>query len=239
MTSDSGAGRRWARLLTDEDAEILAAGGHGGTVGYGSRPAVLVIDVNRNFLGDRREPISKSVQRFPFSCGERGWDALPHIARLLDAARGARARVFYCTGRWTPWDLGVADGLNTRFNEIARGDNSGAEIVPEIRPQKGDFVLEKHYPSMLFGTPLVSYLVQEGIDTLLITGTSTSGCVRATTVDAYSHNFRAIVVEECVFDRVQLCHEMALLDLDTKYADVVSVDSAVSYLRKLDHQEAA
>jgi nicotinamidase-related amidase len=228
-------GLHWTTLLSAEEREVIDACGYGRRVGYGSRPAVLVIDVNYNFVGDVPEPVRESVKRFPFSCGQAGWDAIPHLQRLLGAARASEAPVIYCTGRWSdaPGDMGVLADLNPRLGEIVASGNVGAEIVRDIAPQPGDILLEKHYPSMFFGTPLMSHLHALAIDTLIITGCSTSGCVRATAVDAYSYNFHPIVVEECVFDRIQFAHHASLLDLDTKYADVVALSDALSYLAGL------
>jgi maleamate amidohydrolase len=225
----------WTDLLTAEEREVIDACGYGRRVGYGKRPAVLVIDVNYNFVGDVPKPVIESVKEFPFSCGQVGWDAVPHLQRLLAAAREAEAPVIYCTGRWTdtPGNMGVLERLNPRLSEIVAAGNAGADIVAEVAPEPGDILIEKHYPSMFFGTPLMSHLTALAIDTLLITGCSTSGCVRATAVDAYSYNFRPIVVEECVFDRIQFAHNASLLDLDTKYADVVGLPNAIDYLNGL------
>ena len=96
-------------------------------------------------------------------------------------------------------------------------------------------VIRKDKPSVFFGTPLMSYLHELQVDTLLVTGTTTSGCVRATVVDAFSYNFKVVVVEECVFDRGQASHQVNLFDMQAKYADVVSLEDALRYLDKLPH----
>jgi nicotinamidase-related amidase len=109
-----------------------------------------------------------------------------------------------------------------------------ANQIPDlIRPRPGEVVIQKTKPSAFFGTPLASYLTGLGVDTVLVTGTTTSGCVRATVVDAFSNNFRTLVVEEAVFDRGDLPHKANLFDMHSKYADVITVDEAKAYLRAL------
>jgi len=226
---------RWKDRLPPGDLRVFEASGYGQDVGYGERPVVIVIDVNYNFLGDKREPILESIKRFPYSCGERGWDALPHIERLIDAARQSTVPVAYSTGRWSPagFDVGVLGTLNKRHMELTGVGFDGYQIMPQIAPRPGDILIDKHYPSMFFGTPLISFLNHLSIDTVLITGCTTSGCVRATTVDAYSYNYKTIVVEQCVYDRSESSHVASLIDMDMKYADVVAMDDAVAYLTSL------
>ena len=227
-----GALERWKDRLPERDLKAFEASGYGQDVGFGGRPAVIVIDVNYNFLGDRREPILESIKRFPYSCGEAGWEALKHLERLLPAARQAGALVAYSTGRWSDagFDTGVLGTLNKRHVELTGEGFDGYRIMPQVAPRPEDMLVEKHYPSMFFGTPLMSFLNHLHIDTVLITGCTTSGCVRATAVDAYSYNFKTIVVEECVFDRSESSHVQSLIDMDMKYADVIGVDAAIEYL---------
>jgi len=226
---------RWKDKLPARDLKVFEASGYGQEVGFGDRPVLIIIDVNYNFLGDRSEPILESIKHFPYSCGEAGWTALPHLERLVDAAREAGVTVAYSTGRWSPagYDTGVLGTLNKRHRELTGEDFDGYRILPQIAPRPGDMLVEKHYPSMFFGTPLMSFLNHLSIDTVLITGCTTSGCVRATTVDAYSYNFKTVVVRDCVFDRSESSHLASLVDMDMKYADVVDIDAAVAYLGSL------
>ncbi len=108
--------------------------------------------------------------------------------------------------------------------------DDGNAIVREIAPHEGDIVILKDKPSVFFGTPLMSYLHELQVDMLLVAGTTTSGCVRATVVDAFSYNFKVVVVEECVFDRGQASHKVNLFDMQAKYADVVPLEAALRYL---------
>ena len=110
--------------------------------------------------------------------------------------------------------------------------SEGAQIHAAVAPAAGDIVLSKGKPSAFFGTPLLGLLVDRGVDTVIVCGGSTSNCVRATTVDAASHNLRAIVVADCVFDRFEVSHLTALFDLDRQYADVVALDAALAASRR-------
>src|SRR5207253_10770809 len=110
----------------------------------------------------------------------------------------------------------------------------GAEIHASVKPKPSDIVLVKKRPSAFFGTLLNSTLVERRVDTLIITGGTTSNCVRATAVDAMSYNYHTIVVSDCVYDRVQISHETALFDLDRQYADVVKSDEVIKHLMSLD-----
>jgi nicotinamidase-related amidase len=226
----------WDDVLTERDKQVFAAAGYGKRQGFGSRPAVVVVDVNYNFVGDVPEPILESIKKYRNSCGEEGWEGVYQIRRLLDAARRKGVPIFYSTapshrvalmaGRW--------HGKNSRGDEdFHRQAQDGNEIVREIAPQEGDIVILKDKPSVFFGTPLMSYLNELQVDTLLVAGTTTSGCVRATVVDAFSYNFKVVVVEECVFDRGQTSHKVNLFDMQAKYADVVPLAAALSYLHEL------
>jgi maleamate amidohydrolase len=230
----------WDDVLPEEDRLVFEAGGWGSRVGYGSRPALLVIDVNYNFVGDRPEPILDSVQRWRFSCGERGWAGIAQLAKLIDACREAGVPILYTSMERRPdgLDQGVSSrGKTTRSaedNDVA--GSLGNQIVAEIAPQPKDIVIIKPKPSVFHGTPLLDYLIEMGIDTVIVTGTTTSGCVRAAVVDAVQYNFRAVVPEECVWDRGQLSHKVNLFDMQMKYADVNPTEDVIRYVLSLSRE---
>jgi maleamate amidohydrolase len=226
----------WDDVLTERDKQVFAAAGYGQRQGFGHRPAVIVVDVNYNFVGDVPEPILESIKIYRNSCGEEGWQGVYQIRTLLDAARAREVPIFYSTApaQRTALMAGRWHGKNSRGVEDFHSQaQDGNDIVREIAPQAGDMVILKDKPSVFFGTPLMSYLHELQVDTLLITGTTTSGCVRATVVDAFSYNFKVVVVEECVFDRGQTSHKINLFDMQAKYADVVPLKAALSYLEEL------
>jgi maleamate amidohydrolase len=231
----------WDKFLTPQDKAVLAASGYGQRAGFGTRPAVIIVDVNYAFTGDRSLPILESVKTWHNSCGQAGWNAIPPTQKLLGAARGNRIPVFYTTAanfRQDGFDSGAWKYKTTRMHEdypeaAAHMPANGFEIVKEIAPQPHEFLITKYKASGFIGTPLLGFLIDLGIDTLLITGTTTSGCVRATVVDAFQQNFRVSIVEECTFDRFESSHAINLFDMQAKYCDVVGVDEAATYLAEI------
>lgn len=226
----------WDDTLTERDKQVFAKSGYGKRAGFGQRPALLVVDMNYNFVGDKPEPILASIERFRNSCGEEGWQGVYRIRDLLADARKKQLPTFYTTAheRGNLIAFGRWHGKNSRGIEDMREEwTKGNEIVAEIAPQDGDIVVRKQKPSAFFGTPLMSMLNEVHADTVLVTGCTTSGCVRASVIDAFSYNFRVCVVEECVFDRGQASHKINLFDMNAKYADVISLREAQEYIRSL------
>ena len=227
----------WDDTLTPRDKDVFALSGYGKRAGFGQRPAVLVIDVNYNFVGDKPEPILESVKRFRNSCGAEGWEGVRHIAELLKEARKKHLPTFYTTGhddRNNTVAFGRWQAKNSRSTEdMSDSWDKGNEIVAEISPQAGDIVVRKQKPSAFFGTPLMSMLNEAHADSVLVAGTTTSGCVRASVIDAFSYNMKVSVVEECVFDRGQASHKINLFDMAMKYADVISLTETIDYIRGL------
>jgi maleamate amidohydrolase len=194
----------------------------------GRRPALLLVDCYRKVFGDRPQPLAEAIGEFPSTCGLAGWAALPHLEALLERARGAGVPVLHTTEDARP---GVPGGGVTQRAPVPGGDGvAGLEFVETLRPLDGETVVRKSRASAFFGTPLSTWLRQLDVDTLVVAGETTSGCVRATAVDAYSHGFSVVVVEEAVFDRSPLSHKVALFDLHLKYASVVHADRALDLL---------
>lgn len=223
--------RSWEKTVPKSDLEVHEAAGYGKPLGLGTRPTALVVDVNYRFLGRRPEPILRSVILWPKSSGERGWTTLPYIQRFLALSRRARIPVIYTTGLASA-PPGPQSEKSRQMGEIVVGANDLA-IVEEVAPAPGELVIAKPRPSAFFGTALLSHLIQSRVDTLLVAGCTTSGCVRSTVVDAASYGFRVGVVEECVFDRFEISHDVALFDLNSKYADVIRLSDMDQYLMSL------
>ncbi|HEV2139307.1 MAG TPA: isochorismatase family protein [Nitrososphaerales archaeon] len=223
----------WDGVVPEADIQVYGKAGYGGIVGPGKKPALMVVDVTTAFLGDRPEPALKSIERFPNSCGEAGWKALEEIRKLVEAARGGGIPIIYSAGAAKgTWQAGRWAEKHRRTLESQNRELSTKENIPsQIAPRQEDFVVEKMKPSAFFGTALASHLVSLGVDTLVVTGCATSGCVRATVTDAFSYNFRVLVVEEGTFDRGEVSHRVNLFDLNQKYADVVSTETALRYLK--------
>jgi maleamate amidohydrolase len=227
----------WNKYLTERDKAVFAASGYGTRGGFGKRPALLIIDVNWAFCGDKPEPILDSIKRWRNSCGEDAWVALPHIKSLIDKCHEKGIPVIYTTGvrRDDNWDSGSWLWKNSRNKvesqqQVRASNLDPNEIVTPITPGPRDIVVYKQKPSGFFGTNLTSYLTLLGCDSVVVTGTTTSGCVRATVLDAFSLNYRIALVEEGCFDRSQASHAINLADMNAKYADVISTSEALAFL---------
>ncbi len=240
--SDQGSRipRVWDRFLTEQDKAHLALSADR-RVGVGARPALLMVDLYRNAFGDRPVPLLEGVKIWPSYCGMAAWNAVPHIQKLLAEARRAGIPVLYVTGLS---DAGMPNWGEAVHHDSGRSSLSSApparenwehryDIIPEVAPIEGEVVLKKSSPSGFWGTPLVGQLTHLGVDTILVAGESTSGCVRASVVDGCTYRFRMQVIEECVFDRHEACHAINLFDMHQKYADVISLNDVVKYLRCL------
>lgn len=198
--------------------------GMGQRIGFGKRPAVLVIDMQHDFcdpdapttlwpsIGETYEPIRQLTKR----ARERGAPVI--YTQGLVAKDGSSA------GLWRYKQRFHAEG------RVQIEGSRGAAIIPELAPQPGDRVIDKWRPSAFFRTDLEVFLSVRGIDTLLLCGTSLSGCVRATATDGFMRDIRCMIVRECVADRTPAVMEANLFDLEAKYADVVSVEETLSYL---------
>ena len=220
----------WADLLTDQDRSVIKNAGYGKARGLGSEPLLVIIDCQYNYIG-ADEPVDKQQDRWPAGGGEGAWAAVRTIGGIREAAHRATVPVVFTRNvqkRTIQFDSFA--GKSTWDKTATLDESDSSRIVDEITPVGTDFVLDKSYASAFYGTPLVSYLVGLGVDTLVITGVSTSGCVRATAVDAVTRGFRVAVVADAVADRIVASHKVALLDLWMKYTDVVDSTSAVRYL---------
>ena len=233
--------RIWDKYVSDRDRNVFEAAGFGEKSGFGQRPVLMVIDVSYAFCGDRREATLDSIKRWKLSCGESAWDALPVLTKLIDAAHEKGIPVIYTTGyarddRWDRggWSWKNSKGENNKGEKpIGKTNRNGNDIMDEIAPQKQDIIVWKQKPSAFHEAPTMSYLNLLKADSIILTGTTTSGCVRATAVDAFSNNLKVNVVEEACFDRSDVSHAVTLLDLHAKYADVNSSLDTLSYIKSL------
>lgn len=228
----------WDSYLSDQDRAVLARGKFGRRMGFGRRPAVLVIDAQRFEAGEAGRD-----EEWPSSCGDAGRAALTHVVSVVDAAQRNAVPCFF-----TRFEL-VADGSDIgvygRKRPILDSENwclagtRGAELAPELKPAPGDIVFVKKKPSGFHGTPLLGYLQDRRIDTVIVVGGATSNCVRATVFDACSWNFHTIVPQEAVFDRIPVSHAISLFDMDRQFADVVAVADVIRYFGKLNRGDGS
>jgi maleamate amidohydrolase len=194
----------------------------------GPRPALLAIDLyDLVYRGGPHSPYELN-DRFANSCGIYAHAAIAPTKRLLAAARSAGLPVFYCTQDTRPNNR-PPGAASTRRQRATPGGDPYA-IYHEFTPQPADIVIYKQRASAFAGTPLFSHLALLGIQSLIVCGESTSGCVRASVVDAYSNGFHVTIVEQCTYDRAELIHKVNLFDLHHKYADVMHLDEVVAHL---------
>ncbi len=221
--------RPWDGLISEADLAVYKAAGFGKTTGLGKRPVLLVIDVQYRTAGSASRPILEAIDEYPTACGEYAWRSIPKIAELIAAFRSRDLPILYpCVA---PKGAHDNKGFGAKAPSILDVPPKGYEFVAEIAPRGKELVLPKSHASAFFGTALASYLVGFGADSLVITGCSTSGCVRATAVDACSFNYPVVVPEDAVYDRGQVPHAISLFDLASKYADVVPTSEVTRYLK--------
>jgi maleamate amidohydrolase len=194
----------------------------------GPAPALLAIDLYELAYQGGPKPVAQLHKTYASTCGENAYAAIEPTKRLFAAARSAGIPIFYTTQDTRP------DSLPSRVTATKRqripNDPALYQIKSEFKPQPGDVVITKQRASAFYGTPIMAHLTQLGIQTLIVCGESTSGCVRASSVDAYSNGFHVVLVEECCFDRSMLSHKVNLFDLHHKYTDVMHVDEVVTHL---------
>jgi nicotinamidase-related amidase len=201
------------------DAYYKERGIFQGQFGFGSSPALVVIDMAYGWTDAA------------YAGGSARLDgAIAALRQLLPAARARKLPILFTTSAWSdgPPPVKSAADFSPKFR---CWDRRACEIDERVRPLPGETILYKEHASAFAGTPLVSHLIASHVDTLLITGCSTSACVRATATDAKSCGLRPIIVREAVQDRSEVAHEWTLFDIQARFADVVSLSEALKYLR--------
>lgn len=218
--------RAWEEIFTDTDREVLAESGHAKKQEFGKHPVLLFIDMNTSFIGTTRKPILEAIKESPPSCGEAGWDSALQSQKLLKACRANGVPVIHVTG-----DSHYRQFTRSATKRVKATSTPRLEgIFPAVAPLPTELVIKKTKATAFFGTPLASCLRDIGADTLLLGGCTTSGCLRASVLDAFNEGFKCFVVEECVFDRFPLSHLVNLWDMNAKYADVITLNEALEYV---------
>jgi maleamate amidohydrolase len=225
----------WKDVMTPDLLEIYSS--YRRKVFVGPSPALLAVDLYDVVYRGGDRPPAELARTHPSSCGEYAHAAIEPTKQLFAAARGAGLAIFYSTGDTR------AEGRPGLVTATKRNkppaDPADFAIRPEFKPQPQDVVITKQRASVFFGTPLSAHLTQLGVQTLIVCGESTSGCVRATAVDAYSHGYHVVLVEECCFDRSLLSHKVNLFDMHHKYCDVMHVAEVVAHLRSMAVKKAS
>jgi nicotinamidase-related amidase len=222
-------------FLPEIDQKVISMSGYGERRGFGKKPALIIIDAQNKYIGPDL-PILEAIKMYPLSIGERAHRACENLESVLQAARVNHIPILY--------SVHTVPVEETRFNSFAKKrithelNNTipadSEDIFTALKPKPGEeWVIHKRYASAMFGTPMASFLNALGCDTVIVAGFSTCGCVRAFSLDATSLNYNVTVIEDCVADRIEMSHKMALVDLSMKYADVAPSAEIISYFEQL------
>lgn len=208
-----------------DDEEFFRARGFGVKIGFGERPALIVIDMIKGFTNPDM-PLGAPLE-----------SQIAAQKPMIDVAHERGIPVIFSTVIYNDADLKDAGlwAIKMRGTMTLKAGTEATEVDPRLGMRDNDSLLVKKYASCFFGTDLVPRLLNQRIDTLIITGCTTSGCVRATAVDSVQNGFRPVVVREAVGDRSQAAHDQSLFDLNAKYADVVGLDETLQYMRTVGH----
>jgi len=226
VNSDADAERLLAEALQSIDAYYKQRGIFQDRFGFGLAPAIVVVDFAYGWTDEAYAGGSARLN-----------GPVENTRKLLTAGRAAKAPIIYTTSPYRPESgdqpFKSAADLSPKFRPW---DERASQIDERVAPLPSDLVIEKENASAFFGTHLASYLIQHQVDTLLITGCSTSACIRSTATDAKSYRFRPVIVRECVGDRHAACHVFTLHDIQARFADVVTLEDTLTYLLSLDRR---
>jgi len=221
----------WKDVVPEKDLQTY--GSFARETYIGQNPAMLCIDLyNLVYKGGPGEPHELDAE-YPNSCGRFAHEAIEPTKKLFAATRAAGVPIYYVTAQFNPHRV-----QSTRRREILKTTAHDCEIHDAFAAQPEDVVFRKERPSAFFGTPLIAHLNQRRIDSLIVCGESTSGCVRASVLEAHMYGLHVSVVEECVFDRAELTHKVNLFDMHHKYADVMKLDEVVAHLEGITEKTA-
>ncbi len=224
----------WDKLISDSEKKAYRAAGFGRKGGIGSKPTLLIIDVQYRTAGSSPKPFWESIKEYPTSCGEVAWSAINNIKEILYTFRKNNWPVIY--PHVSPKKIYDGGQLAAKVPKIMDIPSEGYKFVSEVAPSKEDILIPKKHPSAFFGTSLSSYLINLKTDTLILTGCTTSGCIRASVIDAFSLNFKIIVPEDAVYDRSSTSHAINLFDISEKYADVITSKELNQSLNKISEK---
>jgi len=210
----------YSGVIPESDLEGYRKAGFGKRMGFGKKPCIIVIDLTYGFVDPKNL----------LAHGSMGFEAVKNLVPLLEKARSRGVPIIYTTGLNSISNT-MPIGISRKVVVNPRpGEN---DIVEEIKPHAQDIVVPKGKASIFFGTTILTYLNRNGIDTLIIAGATTSGCVRGTVVEAASYDYYVVIPEECVADRAEVPHKVNLFDMEMKYADVIPTSEVLSYLDSL------
>ncbi len=226
----------WDKFLTEKEQKMVELQAARRPHGLGKHPLLLIIDCQPNYVGADK-PIEEQLSDWPSGGGENAWKSVRKIKKLRAVARENHIPVFYTKNVQRQTLQFDSFSMKTKRDQTKYMDgNPASDLLPELTPAAGELVIPKAYPSAFYGTPLLSYFVKLGVDTLIITGNSTSGCCRQTAVDAVSMNFKLGYVLDCITDRIEASHKIGMLDMYMNYGDVLTSEEIVLYFQTLERR---
>ena len=224
----------WRDLLVTDDERVVVQR-YGRAVGLGACPGLLLIDFQVGYLG-RNEPLRPQIDEFPAASGEAGWRALGNAIRVLNAARELCLPVYATRVAFDPSvRKDVSFGGKRSMPESFAAGSRYTKLPEQLCLRSAEVLADKAAASAFFETSLDEFIKSLAIDSLIVTGLSTSGCVRSTVVDAAARGLRPIVVIDAVADRLQISHTVALLDIWMKYGDLCTTDAFVEFASHAKH----
>lgn len=221
--------KEWMQIVPESERKGYQKSGYGKPRAPGPDSALIVVDVTVAFTGSKPQPIEQAIREFPTACGDSAWEALPRIKCLIDLFREKKRPVIFTRSDVRGQQFA---GTATKTDRPINPDPRFGRFPGPIVALENEWVMEKTKASVFFGTPLNSYLHKEKIDTVVICGVSTSGCVRASVVDAFSYGYTTFVVDDCCFDRSHFSHCANLFDMNAKYATVLSLEDIADNLNQ-------
>ena len=223
----------WRGFVDEETEEIYSH--YKRDVFVGENPAVLMVDVYKASYEGGQQRVIDVIKEHPSSCGERAWAMVEPAKQLLEASRAAGIPITYCTG-----DTRSSSNKGRATNrQVLNEHNESYDILEELAPEDDELVVYKQRASAFYGTPLMSHLTQMGIQSLIMGGGTTSGCLRAAVQDAKANGFHVTLVEECCYDRTEMNHMVNLFDMHHKYADVMHLDEVLTHINGMGEVKKA
>lgn len=231
----AATGHCWDDVIPSDEREIYDTFFPRKVKGVGPKPALIAIDLYNKVYAGGPGPALEINRKHRGACGDYAWNAIAPTVRLIAAARAAGCPVIYTTSNSNP--RVSATNRQRKGREFEPADSW--DIKADFAPQPDDLIIRKERASGFFGTPMIAHLNKLGAESIVICGESTSGCLRASTVDAFSYGYHVVVAEECCFDRSFISHKIALFDLHHKYADVMHTDEIIAQLAGQGARRAA
>lgn len=220
----------WEGVVPESEQEIYRKAGFGKSANWNGKPALVIIDALWSFIGHAPVDVLDAIEEYPTACGKSGWDGIEKIAVALEYFRNSHLPVVYVCADGSLRDV---YGATTRTRSpVSLQDRDGFNIPDAIAPADGEPIVKKTKASGFFRTPLDILLRKANVDTLLLAGCTTSGCIRATAVDSHSLGFETVLLEDAIWDRSEFSHAVSLFELSMKYASVATVDEACTQLEK-------